>query len=124
MATDAFLVDTNIFIALFNDRLSQQLPTEVMACSVITEMELLSYPKLSFEDDILIRSYLADLTIHDIDDAVKEETIRLRKTKRLKLPDAIIAATAIVHEFILISNDIAMQTVPGLKCLQIEGNHP
>ena len=40
-------------------------------------------------------------------DAVRDETIRLRRKNRLKLPDAIIAASALTHDAILVTNDQA-----------------
>ena len=46
MNTDRFLVDTNIFILLFNDSLAEPLPDGEIVCSVITEMELLSFPDI------------------------------------------------------------------------------
>ncbi len=46
-----FLLDSNIFILLFNNRLSENLPEGEIACSIITEMELLSFPRLSVQEE-------------------------------------------------------------------------
>ena len=113
---ERFLVDTNIFISLFNGQLAVDLPQAELGCSIITEMELRSFPQLTAEEEQLIRERLTRLTIYGIDDAIKEEAIRLRRTARLKLPDALIAATAIVHQAILLTNDQQIQTTPGLEC--------
>ena len=43
--------------------------------------------------------------IYHIDDEIIEKTIELRKKHKIKLPDAIIAATAIVNNFTLISHN-------------------
>ena len=43
--------------------------------------------------------------IYHIDDEIINKTIELRKKYKIKLPDTIIAATAIVNGFILISHN-------------------
>lgn len=116
MKHPAYCIDTNIFILLFNNRLKERIPEGTLACSIITEIELLSFSALSPNEESLIREQLAFLKIYGIDNAIKEKTIQLRKSKQLKLPDAIIAATAMIHDCILISNDKAFQTVAGLNC--------
>ena len=57
-------------------------------------MELLSFKDLKTVELKIIKSFLSDVTIIDINDKIKEETISLRKLHGLKLPDAIIAATS------------------------------
>jgi len=104
MKSQLFLIDTNIFI----------LEGEI-ACSIITVMELLSFPNLTSKEESLIREKLSSLTVYNIDDAIKEEVIRLRKQKKLKLPDAIIAATAITHNAVLLTNDKGLQSISGLN---------
>ena len=116
MNTDRFLVDTNIFILLFNDSLAEPLPDGEIVCSVITEMELLSFPDITPSEEILIRTMLADMTVYDIDQAVKEEAIRLRRTSKLKLPDAIIVATATCHHAVLVTNDTEIRDVSDSEC--------
>ena len=119
MKMERFLIDTNIFILLFNDRLAESLPDGEIVCSIITEIELLSLPTLTSAEDVIIRERLAELTIYDIDYEVKEETIRLRRSHRLKLPDAVIAATAIINDAVLVTNDKKLQIVPELRCREL-----
>ena len=116
MNTDRFLVDTNIFILLLNERLAEPLPDGEIVCSVITEMELLSFPAITPPEEALVRKMLADMTVYDIGQAVKEEAIRLRRASKLKLPDAIIAATATCHHAVLVTNDAEMRNVSGSEC--------
>ena len=116
MNTDRFLVDTNIFILLFNDSLAEPLPDGEIVCSVITEMELLSFPDITPSEETLIRKMLADMTVYDIDQTVKEEVIRLRRTSKLKLPDAIIAATATCYHAVLVTNDAEMRDISDSEC--------
>jgi predicted nucleic acid-binding protein len=88
------LLDTNIALYYLGGRLAIPIPTGQYHVSIITEIELLSYTSLSPAEEQQIRSFLAQIAIVRIDDAIKNMTITLRKQHRLKLPDAIIAATA------------------------------
>lgn len=115
MNTERFVIDTNIFILRFNERLADLLPRGEIICSIITEIELLSFSKLTSAEETLIRDTLAKLAIYGIDQDIKEEAIRLRRESGLKLPDAIIAATAIHHQAVLVTNDTELQNVPGLQ---------
>ena len=115
MNSERFVIDTNIFILRVNDRLAELLPRGEIACSVITEIELLSFPALTSAEETLLRATLARVAVYGIDQDIKEEAIRLRRQSRLKLPDAIIAATALCHQAVLVTNDTELQNVPGLK---------
>lgn len=83
-------------------------------------MELLSFPLLTSAEENMIRARLTSLMVYGIDEAVKEQTIRLRRAIRLKLPDAIIAATALTHKAILVTNDKALHMIPELDCRSLE----
>ncbi len=115
MSSERFVIDTNIFILRINDRLAELLPRGEILCSVLTEMELLSFPKLTSAEETLIRTALSKVAIYGIDQDIKEEAIRLRRQSRLKLPDAIIVATAICHEAVLVTNDVELHNTPGLQ---------
>ena len=115
MNAERFVIDTNIFILLSNDLLANPLPHGEFSCSVITEMELLSFSFMTPSDEALIRAMLSNVVIYGIDEKLKEEAIRLRRRSRLKLPDAIIAATAICHQAVLLTNDTELQNVLGLQ---------
>ncbi len=115
MNSERFVIDTNIFILRINDRLAELLPRGEIICSVITEIELLSFPELTSSEETLIRAALAKVVIYGIDQDIKEEAIRLRRKSRLKLPDAIIAATAICHDAVLVTNDAELYNTPGLQ---------
>ena len=115
MNSERCVIDTNIFILRINDRLAELLPRGEIICSVITEMELLSFPKLTSSEETLIRAALSKVSIYGIDQDIKEEAIRLRRQSGLKLPDAIIAATAICHDAILVTNDVELHNTPGLR---------
>lgn len=56
---------------------------------------------LSDAEEARIRALLAAFRIVSVDERVSEETVKLRRTRRLKVPDAIILATARVHGLML-----------------------
>lgn len=73
--------------------------------SVITRMELLSFPGISSEEEEHVRRFLADLVVIPVDDAIENMAIEIRRVARLKLPDAIVAATALSIGATLITGD-------------------
>ena len=57
-----FLLDTNTVIYLINDRLATALPAGRYGVSIITEIELLSFPDLQVDEERRIRAFLLSLT--------------------------------------------------------------
>lgn len=71
---------------------------------------------------MIYESFINGSTVLDLNRAVVDQTIAVRKKYRLKLPDAFIAATAIVNNFTLIAdNDRDFGEVDILK--YINPNH-
>ena len=73
--------------------------------SVITKLELLKYPDITQEEEKLIHDFLQVVPQVPIYNAIEGETIAISRAMKLKLPDAIIAATAIVHNAELVTDD-------------------
>ena len=57
--------------------------------SIITDMELLSYPNMSDSEETIVRDFLTKITVVGLDNNIKELAIAFRKNYRLKLPYAI-----------------------------------
>lgn len=115
-----FLLDTNVVIYLLGGRLRHSLPQGDFGVSVITEIELLSYPALSQADEEVARGFLDEVTRHPLTDSIRDRTIALRRQYRLKLPDALIAATALDAGASLLSNDQQLLVVPSLMVQAVE----
>jgi predicted nucleic acid-binding protein len=113
------VLDTNIILYLLGNKLSEPMPLGHYYASVITEMELLSFPALTKTEEKVIRDFLADIQVVGILPDIKENAIRLRRDHKLKLPDAIIAATALSLDALLLTNDNGIIRVPGLKCKSV-----
>jgi len=107
-----YVIDTNAVLYYLSDR-DDLAPdfravmdgSEPVHLSVMTKIELLSYPDLEPKDEGIINEFIRGLTICGLDEAVVEKTIAIRKEVRLKIPDAVIAATALVHHAILITQN-------------------
>jgi predicted nucleic acid-binding protein len=104
-----YLLDTNVVI----DFMGRKLPVKSMVLlskiiddqiniSAINKMELLGFTNV--EQNLI--AFVSFMEVYHIDDEVIDTTIELRKKYKIKLPDAIIAATAIVNKFTLISHNI------------------
>ena len=108
------LLDTNIALYYLGGKLTVPLPQGTYYVSIVTEMELLSYPNLSLSEEQQIKFFLSQLIIINIDNSIKNTAISLRKQHRLKLPDAIIAATAQSLKAILLTNDLKLSNIESL----------
>lgn len=75
------------------------------AISIISEIELLCWPSASEDDILLLKKFISKCVVYELDNAIKLKTIEIRKQFKLKLPDAVIAATAIVNNYFLISRN-------------------
>jgi predicted nucleic acid-binding protein len=118
-----YLLDTNTIIyylqAALPEKAMQQLQTivdEQPLVSVITKIELLGFNAATIEEKNITETFIDAALIFNLDDAVINQTIALRKQHRIKLPDAIIAATALVYDLTLITRNTGdFDKIPKLK---------
>ena len=92
------LLDTNILIDVLRgeqDALAWLQQQQRPAISVITWIELLV--DCRGEETAAVETWLACFPRFPLDDAIAREAVRLRQTRGLKVPDAIILATAVCH---------------------------
>lgn len=75
--------------------------------SVMTEIELLCWKNATENDLALLNSFISECTVFGLDEDIKLKTIEIRKNSSLKLPDSIIAATALTNNLVLISRNSA-----------------
>jgi predicted nucleic acid-binding protein len=91
--------------------------------SFITKIELLVWNPPIAEDIIVREKFLAGSEIHYINDEIINVAIKIRKATHIRLPDAVIAATAIHNDFVLLStndNDFIKVIPLGLKYMNPE----
>jgi predicted nucleic acid-binding protein len=109
------VLDTNAVLYFLAGRLAQPLPPAEFFVSTITEIELLSYPVLKPEEEAEIQAFLSDVTIIELNRDIKTSAIALRRQHRLKLPDALIVATAQYLDAELLTNDAKLLGLPNLS---------
>ena len=75
---------------------------------------MLSYPALDAAALQQVRKFLSEIRVVPLTESVKEATIDLRKAHGLKIPDAIVAATARTVSARLLTNDAQLLRLPGI----------
>ncbi len=111
-----YLADTNAIIYLLTgNECMKPFLFKKLGMSIITVMELLSFPDITADEDARLRKFMRVCKVIDISDEIKEKTIQIRRTYRTKLPDSIIAATAIINDVSLITADNGIFKVEELK---------
>ncbi|QDK79699.1 type II toxin-antitoxin system VapC family toxin [Spirosoma sp. KCTC 42546] len=120
-----YILDANTVIDYVGDRLPESAALAMdnfinddLITSIVVKIEVLGFDGDPGEMKKL-NDFLALATIFYVDDAIADKTIDLRKTyKKLKLGDALIAATALVHGFTLLTrNTKDFQSIAGLACV-------
>lgn len=119
MNGDRIVLDTSLIINLFNgiEEVQKLINGRDLFVSVISEIEILSFPKLSFDDSRLLKQFLSECYIVDIEPAIKEITIDIRSRFKIKLPDAVIAATAIYYNMPLFTMDKGFKRITDLQAV-------
>jgi predicted nucleic acid-binding protein len=97
-----------------DDLLEQYTPV----ISAITEIELLSWRSASPQDITVIGNFIRDARIIELDPDVKIKTADIRKVYGLKMPDAIIAASALVNNLVLLTRNVSdFKKIPQLNII-------
>jgi predicted nucleic acid-binding protein len=124
----SYLFDTNAVLYFLHQPKQLQDNSSTVFVSFVNELELLSYSKLSSKEEKGIKHFLKLVDIINIDQEIKSKTITLRQKYLLKLPDAIICATAMVHKLTLVTNDLKLHKISELTCSHLgditEDIHP
>lgn len=109
-----FALDTNILILYFQGDQAvqkwldiQRARHESLAISTLSVTELLSYPKMTAGEKVLIEVLLRQLTVIDVDMTIARLAATLRSETKLKTIDSVIAATALAFHATLVTCDKA-----------------
>lgn len=119
-----FLWDTNTVIYY----LQQQFPLNaekfideivqknIPLISAITEIELLCWKSVTEKDKIVLNNFITDSSVIELEQSIKLKTAELRKLHKIKLPDAIIGATALVYDLTIITRNTSdFKNIEGIK---------
>ena len=109
---DKFLLDTNIIIYYFNgiveDDNIDKILKESFNISIITKIEFLSWQKLRQDKNLEQKAlaFISHANVYELTDKIADKVIDIRQQYRVKTPDAIIGATALVHGFDILTNNV------------------
>ena len=118
-----YLLDTNAVIDYCNDKLpiaaANFIETIEPKISVITAIELFAFAAITKTEQQKLEEFIDFITIYDnISLNIRTHTVNIRKVYRLKLPDALIAATSLAYGLILISRNIKdFENISGLQVI-------
>lgn len=109
-----YLWDTNTVIYYLQQQLSNEAEQYIdsillesrPSISAITEIELLCWKTATEKDMDVLNNFIGDSFVHELEQNIKDKTVEIRRNYAIKLPDAIIAATALVNDLTLISQNI------------------
>lgn len=116
-----FILNTNIAIYLLHGQLNKDAATflkkalqQKKRLSIISKIELLCWD----EDTQLTEEFINESIIYSMTDEVIKKTIEIRRRYKTKLPDAVIAASAIVFNCMLITrNEKDFSKINGLQVI-------
>jgi predicted nucleic acid-binding protein len=122
MGLNLFL-DTNAIIALLQN--SKQLleltsRSSAIYISVISELEFKSFPNLTTKDHQIFEAFVKRVSVINLKHdhyVLKNKIIELRKNHKMKLPDAIIAASAITINASLVTADKGFAKIDSLTLI-------
>lgn len=112
-----YVLDTNSLIYALNGDL--KIPQYDYVVSIITEIELLSYSKLTDDEEQSIKMLLSLFKSVSLSEAIKERTIDIRKHYNLKIPDSIIVATAVEENAVLVTSDKQLLKLDFLEVIEL-----
>ena len=118
-----YLIDTSAAIKYLNTSLPpagldlmDSIANQECNISFISEIELLAWSPPNEADLVIYAAFVSASNVIGLSPDLISETIRIRKEFKLKLPDAIIAATALINNFILLAdNDKDFGKIPSLN---------
>jgi len=113
-----FLADTNFLIAVHEGKeFTKAFLEQTVAVSIITEIELMGFPKITEGEKRKLTSLLRSCEVIGLNPEVKDLAITLRQKQRVKVPDAIIAATSLFLGVPLVTSDTDFRNIKGIDII-------
>jgi predicted nucleic acid-binding protein len=117
-----YLIDSNAVIDFFNYSLPRNginlLINIEPRISIITQIKVFSKRGLEVDEVNGIKEFINTTTVYVVDEMIALKTIDIRLKHKMKLPDAIIAATAIYYDLILITRNVSdFNRIAGLQII-------
>ena len=110
MSGKVALLDSNVFIYVSQKQLDigkLLKKYDGFSASVISKMEVLGFNFENQKENEIVVNLFKEINIINLDDMIVDQVIELRKLKKIKLPDAIVYATASANQLDLKTRNIA-----------------
>lgn len=122
MSGNNFLLDTNIVLYLLsgNTTVAEIIDGTQIYISFVTQLELLGYKGITAKEQQQVKKFLGECIIVDITEEIKKHTISIKQKHQVKLPDSIIAATALFLEIPLLTADKGFGKISPLNVVLYE----
>lgn len=107
-----YLIDSNVIIGYLDNKIPpfgmqflHKIFDRIPNISVINKIEVLRFNSFDKKTEQILVEFVNECSIYLLNDQVIDLTISICKVNRIKLPDAIIAATAIYADLILLTRN-------------------
>lgn len=125
MNGERYLLDTNAVIALLRGHgpLATRLrEAQWVGISILSQIEFLAFPDLSEDDKLYFARFLERVEVVGLERTqvlLIQQVIEVRRVHRLRLPDAIIVATALHSSATLVTGDQRLLTLAGVPVVAL-----
>src|SRR5215211_7942923 len=121
IARPGMLLDSNIVIYSTQPahaHLRAFVTTSNPAVSAVTYVEVLGFHRLSESERLALEEFFAAALVLPIDQPVIQRAVALRQQRRMSLGDSFVAATALTHNFTLVTHNTSdFRWIPNLHVL-------
>ena len=119
-----YFLDSNVIIDYLSGKLSDSgmklvsnIVDQTPNISVISQIEILRFNDTP-ENEAILENFINNSIIYPLSNKVVKRTIEICKQMKIKLPDAVIAASALLEDFTLVTRNINdFKNIPNLKLL-------
>lgn len=116
-----FIADTNFLIYLHEgNAVVESFLDYNFGVSFVSEIELLGFSGIDHQTETQLKELISDAFYIDWNSKIKDKTIELKQRYSVKLPDAIIASTAILYDIPLVTADKGFSKIEELNLILIE----
>lgn len=118
-----FLIDTNIIIYFITGKIPEKAKLKLLDIfktsfniSTITKIETLGWHRISDSNKNRYTNFMNAAKVYYINEKIKEIAIELKQSRKIDVPDAVIGATALFHDFVILTrNSDDFKKIKGLE---------
>ena len=126
MSANEYLIDTNILIyhtsgsQVTTDFITNLIANNSFNISILTKIEFLGWDRHTPEGFEKCKKLIETATIYPVDESIANKAIDLKREKKIKLADAVIAATALLNNLKLVTRNVDdFKMIEGLEVVNI-----